>query len=137
MDLEELIRKTEERLQQISPPRTLECLCNTAFEKGIGVAAARHKINLFQLEFLLQNMTKEKWGEMEGNKWYCINVKMSPLHTNILRMEDKLDIARFSEREGVLIASKKLGMDKATICKFRKLLVIEQNNGTHPISTLY
>ena len=106
--------REETNMQPVGIPE----LMDLAFERGIAVASARYKVNIYDLEYILQKLGEERWAEMIDNSWYCLNAKGN----SQLGDADKLNIARFSEKEGVLHASKKLGIDKNTICKYRKML---------------
>ena len=114
------IEYTLDKINSISETKTsLSEVCSLAFDRGIAIAGARYKINLLELEYLLQNMYKEDWREMEKNKWF--NVGGKKIFSNLGNAE-KLEIAKLSEEEGVLYISKRCGISKDTIRIYRKLL---------------
>ena len=92
-------------------------LSNLSFDRGIAVAAARYNISLFELEFLLQHLCLGQWNDMEKNFWYCL-----PLRNTNRKVHDmsRLEIVKLSQDEGIQYASKKSGMDRETIHKYRK-----------------
>ena len=92
-------------------------VCQLSFERGIAVAAARHKINLFELDYILKHVYPSQYSDMEESKWFCLPVKMS-----------KLDAVKLSKIEGVHYASKKCGMGLTTLLRYRKYYdVLEEN----------
>ena len=67
----EVLFRVEGAVQKICNDRYsgLLDLCNLGFSKGIGVAAVRYRVDLFDLEFLLMNLCKRKWEQMERENW--------------------------------------------------------------------
>ena len=103
------------------PSTTIGELCEVAFDRGLAVAGTRYRINIFELEFLLQNMCPEKWDEMVLNKWYSVNEREVGL--NKIDTETKMEIARLSGIEGMVYISKKFGVNKDTLGGYRRLLL--------------
>ena len=112
----DIINRVEEHLNYSSSgyPRiknkiTITELCNLAFERGIALAGARYQINLFELEFLLQNLCKDKYLEMEKNKWFCINIE-NIVKSRLLGKEEKLEIARLMRLRELCLYLRNLGL---------------------------
>ena len=126
-NIENILLSTYSNNTNTSSMVNIEELCKLAFERGLAVAGAKYHINLFELEYILQNKYKRKWEEMEGNKWY--NVMENEVMTSRLCKERKLEIARRSEVEGVMSVSKSLGINKYILTGYRKLLDDENKRG--------
>ena len=101
--------------EQISH-NSLQELANLCFDRGIGVIGAKFGINLFALEFLLQQLFPNCWKRMEENGWF--NVYTDP-DDNPIHMS-KIDIVNLSNDQGVCYASKKSGVDRDRISKYRR-----------------
>ena len=54
-------------------PIPLSEVLTLSFEKGIALIAVKYKINLFDLEYLLQYHSSSRWQEMEHNEWYLVD----------------------------------------------------------------
>ena len=93
---------------------SLEQLSEMSFDKGLGIVAIRYNINIFQLEFLLQQLFPIGWKAMEHRKWF------SKDSSHNRKFMSKMDIVSLANDEGLMYASKKSGVLKSIITKYRK-----------------
>ena len=124
--LKDVVQNINKILHTNKSPRflkiiTLQDLYKLAFDRGIAIASSRYRVNLFDLEFVLREDCKGKWGEMERNKWYNVNVDEMECSRN-LSYDEKLEIAKLSEVDGVMYTCKRVGICKKTLAKYRKLI---------------
>ena len=75
-DIRELgLKKLKEKVDiELNESRiNVSDLCILSFERGLAFAAVAHKIDLFELEFLIKQLYPEKWAEMERNNWFLVS----------------------------------------------------------------
>ena len=80
-----------------------------SFDRGIAVAAIRHFLPLYDLEFLLRKCAQ--WEVMEINDWFNITVDVTTL--------TKIDILNSARREGTQYTSKKTGVSRDLVNKIK------------------
>ena len=110
------VKKKNKLLITIPPIKTLNELSDYAFDRGIGVAAARYGVDLFELEFMLQTLCGEKWREMDENKWFSVCHMVNGVRSFGM---SKLDIVKLSMLEGVEYASKVSGASEFSVGNYR------------------
>ena len=120
-NIEWVLMKTHITQSIANSPIRIHDLCSMCFDRGLGVIAAKHNINLFELEYLLQELYPSEWGEMEKNDWFCV---YRDGENNPIKMS-RVDIVNLSSVEGVRYASKKSGVQTDVISRFRRELLEE------------
>ena len=105
---------------------SLSYLCTLSMERGIAVAAARNRLNIFELEFLLKTEYRIEWHTMELNAWYLVSLEKS-------KGIPKVDIANLALKEGIYYACKISRMSRETVRKYMNELggskVLSLTNG--------
>ena len=98
------------------PKLTIPELCDLAYERGIAVASTTYSINLFELEFLMQDMYPERWTEMERRSWYLTGDE--EFKRNCITLATKLEAIHVAKTDGLQHASKKVRIKISTIRKY-------------------